>query len=145
MAAKALRICFGVPISVDMLSKEFNVKPGGKMECHLCGRKNPQENNFCGNCGKPVQRRATASVRDLVELMVQESGEPPYPIKILALSDSWVCVCQVLSEGDEDWASYANPDLASWRAVKEAIAGYLSGLKFQAPQAVLFATTKMEA
>jgi hypothetical protein len=72
---------------------------GRSKNCLFCSKKNPSDNNFCGNCGADIKDVDTdLTPAEVVDICLRMS-QPPIPLQVLADVDN-VYIGQVLAEGD---------------------------------------------
>ena len=45
------------------------------MRCEKCNYSNPDENNFCGNCGRALPKTGSITLKNLIDAGLLKSGE----------------------------------------------------------------------
>ncbi|MDP3880479.1 MAG: zinc-ribbon domain-containing protein [Dehalococcoidales bacterium] len=45
------------------------------MLCAKCNHSNPDENNFCGNCGAPLPANGRVTLKDLIDVGLLKAGD----------------------------------------------------------------------
>lgn len=122
----SLKLCFGLRIDAKTWAEGLGSVFGKPLEkqCSFCEKGNPNNNNYCGNCGNPLARGHSVDASDVIDMTVRKLGKPPVPLE-LSCSDKEIYFCQVLGKSSGSYVEYRRDiDKGSWDAISKEIARY---------------------